>query len=1240
MSHALSAILPYLPPTLVRAALTQGIPLNEIAATDIPAAILFADVSGFTPLTELLARRGAEGPEELTYVLNTYFSAMIDALEDEGGEVVKFSGDALTVLFPAIDEPLGYAVRRALQAATQMQHLMTAFSTVTTSAGPVHLAMKIGIGAGTVRTFQVGGMFGRWEYLVAGDPLRQVTAAENNAAPGQVVCSPETAALDLPAALPPRAVQLPANHKAEGTHLFPALIGYIPASIRAWLEEGLSEWIAVLRPITVLFLGIGGLDYNAPAALTNIQACMSALQVAAYRHEGSINKLVVDDKGTVLMVLFGVPPFAHSDDPARAVACALDFQQVATTQGLRMAVGIATGHVFAGPVGSRTRREYTVMGGTVNLAARLMSAAGARQIRCERATFLAARRIFDFEVLPLIKVKGIADLIPVYRPTGQPATPLDAGITIPLIGREPETARLAQALESFQAQQQGHVFILEGETGMGKSRLIAEFRRMVQATNTQWLYRAGLHNTQTPYQAWLPIIMACLPQSPDQAPSTETIEQRMAHVAPHRSDLLPLLNDVLGLDLPENATLAPLQSNERHDLRMSLLVELIRLRALQAPLVIVLEDAQWFDSLSWELTQAVGRAINAGRLPLLLLLSIRLTEQPPSLEALESLVQLPSAERIRLHPLSADATLDLAANCLGQPPAIMPANLATLLRNRVGGNPFFAEELVLSLRDQGMLRVIMGTERPYCELADDNDQLLRSIPPTLHGLVLARIDRLPPEQQLTLKLGAVIGYQFAYAPLYRLLNQTRAASHEEATIWLAQLAEREFLRSVAPPPNAIYEFQHAIIRDVTYNTLLFSQRRQLHRAVAEWYEQFVPDTGDKESDQVRPVARWNILAYHWEQVGELQRAINALQQAGTQALKLYALAEARQALSHALALLASLPNATQPNSAVEAPLRHQLGIVCWYSGDLAVAYTHFAQSLALAPSNDDEPLVVENLSYLGRIASDIGDYHAARAHLEAAYMRAAANNDRRHQMQIRRYLGVVAQREGDYREAEEESNTALSFAQQSADDFAIANILLDLGANAVLENRLADARRAFSESLEVCRQLGHRWIEAIAVSNLGELAAQAGDIVTAQTYQQEGLQLARSFGDRFGVAINLNNLGELAWQQGNHADAVRYFREGLPAMLEVGSSIALLYGLYGLLPLLAHLDDPMLAASLAELIIQHPACDVHLQQKTRQFLDKIATTLRPTDRCAAREHGAHLSLEQAVQSVLLRLPAQ
>jgi class 3 adenylate cyclase len=360
MSDLLRTLAAYVPPNIIRDTLTEANPAPPTTAWSdrFEAAVLFADVSGFTPLTEALARKGAEGPEELTRLLNTYFSRMIDLIEGEGGEVVKFSGDAVTVLFPAstalppgadTGQGLACATRRAKQAAEAMQAAMVEFATIETSAGPVALGMKIGIGAGEILAILVGGVFNRWEYVIAGDPLRQVAEAEHQAERGDVILSPEAETLLWPEPLVSQPLTRPEWDQIQNPGAVEAVLrSYVPAAVANWLGEGLHEWLAVLRPMSVLFVGVGGLDYSQPDAVERLHTFLRAAQETIYSYEGSINKLAVDDKGTIFIALFGAPPYAHEDDPERALRCAMDLQHVATAQGLQLAIGVTTGRVFSG----------------------------------------------------------------------------------------------------------------------------------------------------------------------------------------------------------------------------------------------------------------------------------------------------------------------------------------------------------------------------------------------------------------------------------------------------------------------------------------------------------------------------------------------------------------------------------------------------------------------------------------------------------------------------------------------------------------------------------------------------------------------------------------------------------------------------------------------------------------------------------------------------------------------------
>jgi len=342
VSELIETLASYVPRLITRRLANDPTPIDSPLSEEFPAAVLFADISGFTSLTERLAQRGPVGAEELTHLLNTYFSQLIEFITSHGGDVVKFAGDALIALWPATDPTLLPTVtRRAAQCSLLVQQHLNAYQV----AEDVRLSLKIALGAGQILNMHLGGGEGHWEFLVTGAPLLQVGAAEKYARPGDTILSPEAWALvhqvahgvpvtpqnsegtaaketqDLGVRLT-RIQPLPPPAKVNSIDSLPAqaqarLRPYIPGTILARLAAGQEGWLAELRRVTVIFVNLPDLDYTMP--LEQAQAVMQALQTAVYRYEGSINKLSVDDKGVTLVAAMGLPPLAHEDDAARGV---------------------------------------------------------------------------------------------------------------------------------------------------------------------------------------------------------------------------------------------------------------------------------------------------------------------------------------------------------------------------------------------------------------------------------------------------------------------------------------------------------------------------------------------------------------------------------------------------------------------------------------------------------------------------------------------------------------------------------------------------------------------------------------------------------------------------------------------------------------------------------------------------------------------------------------------------------
>lgn len=976
-----SDLASYVPNLIVRRLTANPVPTTTPSAERLATAVLFADISGFTALTERLARRGPSGTEELTQLLNAYFGHLIEVVANHGGDVFKFAGDGLLALWPA-DEGLPMATLRAVQCGLAVQMTMTpgAWSVVDEDQEPPQpFKVRIGIGAGEVTLMRLGGVFGRWEMMVAGEPLLQVSLAQQQARPGEVVIAPaawplvEEQCVGLPVGKPVGAgIRLEALRDLVPLRprlpleLHPnadvALRAFIPKAILSRLVAGQTGWLSELRRVTVLFVNLPDLTENLP--LEQAQAALRAVQNVLYRYEGSISRLGGDDKGPTLVAALGLPPLSHEDDAARGVQAALAIHATLNEMGMRSAVGVTTGQAFCGAVGSLERREYTMMGVVVNLAARLMQAApgAGAAILCDLATYQAAQGRLDFVALPPLQLKGIATPVPVFQPR-----PMATG-TLPvvlaplhpptLIGRAAERSVLAAQLQRLVQQNAGRVIVVEGDAGIGKSRLVADLRQSAAAQGVAiWMGDGSAIEQLTPYHAWRSVFSQLLELDGLGDPEARRTQiLRRLEGAPDRTQelplhrLAPLLNTVLPIDAPENDLTAQMSGQVRAKNTRDLLLHLLGAATREAPRLLIVEDAQWIDSASWALILAVSQLVvpsDGDGLPLLMVIAIRDIEDaaPPEYR---HLLRLPGVLRLHLEGLAPADIQTLVSQRLGV--AAIPAPLQTLVYARAQGNPFFSEELACALRDDGLISVSGGICR--VEASSDDLKALR-LPDTVQGVIIRRIDRLAPAQQLTLKVASVIGPVVTLRTLRAIHPVVADRDYQASYMATLQLAGLTLLVDSAPEPT--YAFRHAIIRDVTYNLMSFAQRRELHRAVAGWHEQTY-------AEDLAP--HYALLAYHWGKADVPARATAYLERAGEQALRSGAYQEAIDFLSQALDLdrTTTLPNNGKHNPAAvtQAPLpaltpaklrqarwERQIGEACYGMGRLAESREHLERAVAL-----------------------------------------------------------------------------------------------------------------------------------------------------------------------------------------------------------------------------------------------------------------------------------------------------
>jgi class 3 adenylate cyclase/tetratricopeptide (TPR) repeat protein len=986
------------------------------------------------------------------------------------------------------------------------------------------------------------------------------------------------------------------------------------------LQAGQGEFLAELRPAVALFLGFRGIDYDHDEqAGQQLDHYIRWVQQVAARYEGTLMDITMGDKGSYLYLAFGAP-IAHDDDAERAAAVALELRQPPPDLPIsHIQLGLNRGRMRTGAYGGVTRRTYGVLGDEVNLAARLMGKAEPGQIMVsERVTGVLGEH-FLLQTVGLIGVKGKQTQIPVSlllerRPPVSPQRPASL-YAHPLVGREPELARFSSVLTAAQ-RGDGQILRLEGVPGIGKSHLAAEL--VEQALQRGFQVAVGTCHSTTqgsPYLPWRQALRALLGLGPDQeanppplstqhyevvrqpplgslvdsalSPEVARLQALVAETNPDWLVRLPLLGELLGVPVAENPTTAAFDPRLRQEALLALVVEMVQHWATRQPLLFMIEDAHWLDEASLGLTLALGRAIGGSthlaeaeeRLPggmvLVLVHRPALREDQPLLPELE---RLPYHQCLTLTELSAPGVAALAINCLGGPAAPLALSL---IEARSHGNPFFIEELVTALRETGQLVpqddgcwelspeliAALREARLLVQTGDHWELVARQhLPPTLlglpdsiHGIVLARIDRLPEAHKLTLKVASVIGRVF---PLEVLIpTHPLRPSHAALIEQIELLQTRDFTMIELPGPTPVYLFKHNVTQEVAYTTLLFDQRRQLHTAVARWYEQrfgagapLVSETlvapNELPAALASPLAaHYPLLVHHWHYAEDPARERHYAWLAGQQASAQYANEAASDYFSRVLALTP----ASNLSARAQLLLAHEA--VEDRRGNRAAQARDLSALIEVAEALGDDQLRAEVSLRRANYAVSLSDYSAAETAVQeslryATHAKASSVETKGHIL-----AGRITMRQGRYEHARTLLEQALTLAQSASHHDEEAEGMLLLGHLCRFQGATALAQSYAYKALEYYRTINQRVGEIGSLNLLGNVAQAIGDHQIALEFRHQALLICQMIGHRRGEASLLLNLGNALFDLGKYSEAVETLQRNLIICREIGDRV-------------------------------------------------------------------------------------
>jgi class 3 adenylate cyclase/tetratricopeptide (TPR) repeat protein len=1116
----------------------------------IPGTLVFADVSGFTPLTERLARRGRVGAERLTDVLNDVFGRLLGSAAAHGGDLLKFGGDALLLLFSGN----GHEVRAAA-AASAMQDDLRPFRRLRTEAGTVSLRMSVGAASGDIEALMVGRS--HRELLVIGPVVSETARLEGAASAGEILLSTATATA-LPAesigrskdggvllrSAPP---DLRVASRAEDVDV-DCSIG-VPESIRPYLRGGSDE--GEHRLAVVAFVQFKGTDEllaadGISAVARALDELVAAAQEACAEHGVALLGTDLDRNGGKLLLAAGAP-VATADDEDRMLFALRDIAGLETPLAVR--AGVNRGYAFAVDMGSPARRTYTVMGDAVNLAARVMGRAERGQVLATRAVLDRVSTPFALDPLEPFTVKGKSQPVAaavVGEPTGRRRRARD----LPLFGRDAELGLLRRALTSAR-DGRGSALEIVGEPGVGKSRLVTELVA-TEADVTIVEINGGVYARNSPYFALRAPTRALL--GVDASATNEAVEaalrQAVAASAPQLEPWLPLLDVLVGLELaptPEIVRLDPrFRAVRLHAVAADLFDALI-----QGTAVVWVDDAQWLDDASSALLSFLLNSIDDRSW---LACICRRLDVAGGLRAPD--VEL--AEGIALAGVDDDAAASIVHQVAADADVTLAPHVRDAIVERAGGSPLLLAELTSSAA---------------------GGQDLAALPDSIEGVLAARVDVLAPADRTVLRRVAVLGA--------RMSRDHFAAMSGLGGIALDDAIDR--LRGfIEPDERGGLRFRQSIVREVAYANLSFRRRRELHAQAAALVREAAGDD----------LAEWSgLLSLHYSEAHQFAEAWHHARVAGARAKANAAPLDAAAFFTRALAAARQLDDVPAEHV---AEVSEQLGEVAELGGRYDVAATAYAQARRLRAH---DPVDVARLcgregrlrERSGRATEALGWFTKGQRTLDRAGVQGLEADELRADL-VLRYAGTrlrqgraaaslslleeVVRRAIELRDkpllahayylldwahsdlgnpdAQEYRALALPIYEELDDHASQANVLNNLGVSAYFEGRWEEALTLYERSRAARERAGDLVEMGTAENNVAEILSDQGHLERAEERFHRALEIWRPAAFHVGVGIATSNLGRAAARAGRTDEAEALLRDATERLTKVGAeSLAL-----------------------------------------------------------------------------------
>jgi serine/threonine protein kinase/predicted ATPase len=990
----------------------------------------------------------------------------------------------------------------------------------------------------------------------------------------------------------------------------------------------------VQRQMTVLYMDVTDFadllyeDEEADEVQRRTDRLWHAFEGIASEHAGGLESRT----GEAGLMLWGLEE-VHESDPDQAINAALEMkahikklaiaQWGESEEPLPFKAGITTGPVL---LTRDPKGDTKASGTTITLAGRLKESAPPGDVLISHDTFTHVRGIFDMRQLPPVRMRGRKDPLDVYvavraRPRAFKLQPRGIeGVETKMIGREPELKILQDALTLTIEDGETQVVTVVGEAGVGKSRLLYEFSNWVDVVDqTVWFFeaRATQPSMLQPYSLTRDLFSFRFKVSDnDPLPVVhEKFQEGISGFMDGRSDeVAPLIGQLVGFDFSENPVVKPqLEDPESfHRKALGYLGEFFLTASKTNPVFVQVEDIHWSDDRSLDLLNSLARENQ--EIPLFVIYMARpgLFDRRPSWGEGQEY-----HARITLNPLSRLDSRRLVRELLKKTDKV-PGELRDLIIDRAEGNPYYMEELIKTLIDDGV--IIKGEEKWKVEMERlDPDR----VPGTLVGVLQSRIDGFTPGQKALMQRASVVGRIFWESAVAHLSENEGTTAGAVASM-LNDLRRREMAfkrEESAFEGTAEYGFRHAILRDVVYETIVPRQRRAYHNQVAEWLVRASAERLDEYS---------LLIAEHFERAEEPSKAAEYLQRAAGIASVVGTIDEALSVSQKALGLLTG-----EEHKAQRLPLLMLMGATYGIKGAYPEAIAQLEPALASARELGDRSIEAKALAELGRLVGVWQDDHeAGRSYFDQALEIARELDDKPALIFIARQLGNLGNMTGDFETARAKLQESRELAREEQDRESEANALNSLGLTATAEGELEEAMAFFSEGLELAESLGDRVLAGMIIGNTADVYLLDEQIDDGLRAAQKALDMVQEIGSDYLAAGQYLSLGAGLIAKGDFEAARENLHESLRLMKAMGSSVYQSFAVLTYGRLRARTGDRQGGLELLGLARVNREVMLSGRFHFDKALEDVRGDLSDKEVEAGLKRGAQLDLEQVVEELL------